>query len=104
GNSGASSEMETLTTVELTEGTHEITFENEGKNEKSSNYKMGVMQLILLDEAAQIEQAQQQMGDTQRDLWMYYGRNTGHGHKDTLNIGLHAFGIDLSPDLGYPEF
>lgn len=104
GNSGASSEMETLTTVELTEGTHEITFENEGKNEKSSNYKMGVMQLILLDEAAQIEQVEQQMGDTQRDLWMYYGRNTGHGHKDTLNIGLHAFGVDLSPDLGYPEF
>lgn len=42
--------------------------------------------------------------DTRRDVWMYYGRNTGHGHRDTLNIGIHAFGIDLSPDLGYPEF
>lgn len=42
--------------------------------------------------------------NTLRDLWMYYGRNTGHGHKDTLNIGLHAFDLDLSPDLGYPEF
>ncbi|TMV50053.1 hypothetical protein FE783_10840 [Paenibacillus mesophilus] len=41
---------------------------------------------------------------TQRDLWMYYGRNTGHGHRDTLNIGMHAFGLDLTPDLGYPEF
>ncbi|GGD60892.1 heparinase II/III domain-containing protein [Paenibacillus nasutitermitis] len=41
--------------------------------------------------------------DNQRGLWSYYGRNTGHGHLDTLNIGLHAFGIDLSPDLGYPE-
>lgn len=39
-----------------------------------------------------------------RDLWVYYGRNTGHGHKDALNLGMHAFGIDLLPDLGYPEF
>ncbi|MEF3301966.1 heparinase II/III domain-containing protein [Paenibacillus sp. GYB003] len=41
---------------------------------------------------------------TLRDFWMYYGRNTGHGHRDTLNVGLHAFGLDLSPDLGYPEY
>ncbi|TMV50577.1 hypothetical protein FE783_07705 [Paenibacillus mesophilus] len=41
---------------------------------------------------------------TLRDLWMYYGRTIYHGHRDTLNIGLHAFGLDLSPDLGYPEF
>ena len=40
---------------------------------------------------------------SQLDLWMYYGRNSGHGHKDTLNIGIHAYKIDLSPDLGYPE-
>lgn len=39
-----------------------------------------------------------------RDLWMYYGRTTGHGHADALNIGLHAFGLDLAPDLGYPEY
>ncbi|MFC3771826.1 heparinase II/III family protein [Paenibacillus sp. GCM10012303] len=44
------------------------------------------------------------VADTRRDVWMYYGRNTGHGHRDTLNIGIHAFGIDLTPDLGYPEF
>jgi hypothetical protein len=40
---------------------------------------------------------------TLRDLWLYYGHNGGHGHCDTLNIGIHAFGIDLMPDLGYPE-
>src|SRR5690606_7478690 len=34
---------------------------------------------------------------------VYYGRRGGHGHRDTLNIGLHAYGLDLSPDLGYPE-
>ncbi|MDF2671127.1 MAG: bacterial Ig-like protein [Paenibacillus sp.] len=46
-----------------------------------------------------------EIGSTQppRGAWMYYGRNTGHGHKDTLNLGIHAFGMDLTPDLGYPE-
>ncbi|MDF2724271.1 MAG: bacterial Ig-like protein, partial [Paenibacillus sp.] len=38
-----------------------------------------------------------------RDVWLYYGRNTGHGHRDTLNVGICAYGLDLSPDLGYPE-
>lgn len=42
--------------------------------------------------------------DTQRTLWMYYGRNQGHGHADTLNIGLNAFKLDLMPELGYPEY
>jgi oligo-alginate lyase len=37
------------------------------------------------------------------DAWMYYGRSFGHGHSDSLTIGLHAFGLDLSPDLGNPE-
>ncbi|HET7559441.1 MAG TPA: heparinase II/III family protein, partial [Limnochordia bacterium] len=39
----------------------------------------------------------------ERAAWLYYGRNTGHGHRDTLNLGLHAYGLDLAPDLGYPE-
>ncbi|GLU53392.1 heparinase II/III domain-containing protein [Dyadobacter frigoris] len=39
----------------------------------------------------------------QHDLWLYFGRSGGHGHSDKLNIGLHAFGLDLAPDLGYPE-
>ncbi len=41
--------------------------------------------------------------DTERTLWLYYGRNTGHGHADRLNLGLYGFGLDLMPDLGYPE-
>lgn len=41
---------------------------------------------------------------TLRDLWMYYGASTHHGHMDTLNIGLHAYGLDLAPDLGYPDY
>ncbi|MBQ7119348.1 MAG: S-layer homology domain-containing protein [Oscillospiraceae bacterium] len=41
--------------------------------------------------------------DTRRDLWMYFGNNTGHAHLDTLNLGMSAFGLELLPDLGYPE-
>jgi len=37
-------------------------------------------------------------------LWCYYGRSDHHGHVDRLNIGLYAWGVDLAPDLGYPEF
>jgi hypothetical protein len=39
-----------------------------------------------------------------RALWLYYGRNTGHGHLDRLNLGLYAENIDMLPDLGYPEY
>ncbi|MBD2861440.1 heparinase II/III domain-containing protein [Paenibacillus oceani] len=41
--------------------------------------------------------------DTRRAMWTYYGRTSGHGHRDMLNLGLYGFGIDLLPDLGYPE-
>ncbi|WP_405457351.1 heparinase II/III family protein [Paenibacillus sp. HJGM_3] len=41
--------------------------------------------------------------DNRRGMWLYYGRNGGHGHKDKLNLGLYGFGLDLAPDLGYPE-
>jgi len=40
----------------------------------------------------------------QRAMWLYYGRNTGHGHKDTLNMGIIAYGLDISPDMGYPRY
>ena len=42
-------------------------------------------------------------GADARGAWLYYGRSSGHGHRDTLNLGVHAVGMDLSPDLGYPE-
>jgi len=47
---------------------------------------------------------EQGSGPTGKALWLYYGRNGGHGHQDQLNIGLYGFGLDLTPDLGYPEF
>ncbi|MBQ2741254.1 MAG: S-layer homology domain-containing protein [Oscillospiraceae bacterium] len=38
-----------------------------------------------------------------RDYWIYFGRNQGHGHLDTLNLGIEAFGLNVAPDNGYPE-
>ncbi len=43
-------------------------------------------------------------GDDRRAAWLYYGRNGGHGHKDRLNIGMYYRGMDIMPDLGYPEY
>ncbi len=41
--------------------------------------------------------------NTMRDIWVYFGRNSGHGHQDTLNLGMDAYGLDIAPELGYPE-
>ncbi|MBQ9986346.1 MAG: S-layer homology domain-containing protein [Oscillospiraceae bacterium] len=41
--------------------------------------------------------------NTIRDFAIYYGANTGHGHFDTLNLHMSAFGLNVAPDLGYPE-
>jgi oligo-alginate lyase len=39
-----------------------------------------------------------------RAAWLYYGRNGGHGHRDRLNYGLFYRGMDVLPELGYPEY
>jgi len=43
-------------------------------------------------------------GHDQRAAYLYYGRNGGHGHRDRLNFGLYYRGMDVLPDLGYPEY
>ncbi|MFX4270910.1 heparinase II/III domain-containing protein [Propionibacteriaceae bacterium Y1685] len=42
--------------------------------------------------------------ETMRGASVYYGRTTGHGHSDALNLGLWAHDTDVLPDHGYPEF
>ena len=44
-------------------------------------------------------------GDNLRGVYQYYGRNSfgtgsGHTHRDTLNLGVYGYGLDLAPDLG----
>lgn len=35
---------------------------------------------------------------------IYFGSNRGHGHRDTMHLNVHGFGIDMMPDHGYPDF
>lgn len=97
--------FDAIGSIQLSEGTHEISFKCTGKNAASSGYKLGLIRLALLDEAAQADFIEMENNeDTQRDAWIFYGRNSlSHGHRDALNLGLHAYGLDISPDLGYPE-
>lgn len=41
-------------------------------------------------------------GGNERALWLDYDAGGGHGHRDGMNLGLFAFGLDLLPELGYP--
>ncbi|MFC3770120.1 heparinase II/III family protein [Paenibacillus sp. GCM10012303] len=101
---GSAKELEPLAELALTEGEHTLSFRNAGKSPQSSNYKMGVTELRLWDVDNAPEPDDQTALDTLRGLWMYYGTSRIHGHRDTLNLGIHAYGLDLAPDLGYPKF
>ena len=41
--------------------------------------------------------------DDQRTFWMSYTRSSGHQHRDALNLGIESFGLNIAPELGYPE-
>jgi oligo-alginate lyase len=41
-------------------------------------------------------------GEQARALWLDYDAGGAHGHRDGLNLGLFARGLDLLPDFGYP--
>ncbi|MEA4832234.1 MAG: heparinase II/III family protein [Oscillospiraceae bacterium] len=77
-------------------GYHVISFGASAKDSK--------LAITSLSFGKHTDEKKQTAKNTETASYMYYGRNTGHGHADTLNIGLYAYGIDLMPDLGYPEF
>ncbi len=41
--------------------------------------------------------------DTQRDFWIYFGGSSSHNNEDALSLGVEAYGIGMTSDLGYPE-
>ncbi|MBD2864260.1 heparinase II/III domain-containing protein [Paenibacillus oceani] len=92
----------TLATRWLEAGPHTISFVYEGQSPGATGYYAAFKKLALVRPEDR-EREQQAQKDTQRDVWLYFGRNGGHGHKDTLNLGIHAYGMDLAPDLGYPD-
>ncbi|MBQ7120606.1 MAG: Ig-like domain-containing protein [Oscillospiraceae bacterium] len=41
--------------------------------------------------------------DSMRDFTIYFGGAASHSHNDMLNLGIDAYGIGMTTDLGYPE-
>ena len=41
--------------------------------------------------------------DTQRGFWTYFGGAVSHNNQDKLSLGIEAYGIGMTSDLGYPE-
>lgn len=39
----------------------------------------------------------------QRDVFVFYGGLRGHAHYDPLVLGMHGYGRDLLPNIGYPQ-
>ena len=59
---------------------------------------------ILRDGAKNGDKTTATHTDSQRDFWIYFGgTTTSHGHLDALNLGVEAYGLNMAPDLGYPE-
>ena len=51
-----------------------------------------------------LREGQPKFDEKQYDTWMYYGRTVhSHPHRDMLQMGIDAYGLNLMPDLGYPE-
>jgi hypothetical protein len=101
---GNGTETKDLEELFLEKGTHTIEFVCTGQNPEAKGLNMAVNKLVLYDPDMQTMKDIADLGDTQKALWMYYGVTSGHGHADTLNIGINAFGLDLTPELGYPEY
>lgn len=64
-----------------------------GKNERPSEFLDGYGLGILRSGT----------GADQHDATMFYGGVRGHAHYDPLMLGLHGYGRDLLPNIGYPQ-
>ncbi|MBE6911365.1 MAG: hypothetical protein E7473_02470, partial [Ruminococcaceae bacterium] len=69
------------------------------KSEMQTGFGFAVLRDGLKTKKATSQTAQ----NTLRDIWMYFGRTSGHGHLQMLNLGMDAFGLNVAPDTGYPE-
>lgn len=92
---GGGADLGEVAAVDLAAGAHEIRFE---LVEAVPGPKAGFRSLVLGESVGEID-----LG-TQRGTTVYFGRNTGHGHRDNLNLDHFAYGLDLLPDLGYPRY
>jgi len=84
-------------TIKIIPGFHVVSFRSTSESGPMSVSGFKIIRQSNVSTAASYVNPETTMG-------IYFGRNTGHGHYDTLNLYLYGFGTDLSPDLGYPEF
>ena len=78
--------------------------EEDGNFALDSDMMTGFGFAALRDGAKYNSVSSQTADNTTRDFAVYFGSNNGHGHVDTLNLFISAFGLNLAPDFGYPEF
>ncbi|MBQ2743658.1 MAG: Ig-like domain-containing protein [Oscillospiraceae bacterium] len=69
------------------------------KSSVLTGYGLGIMRAGTLYESV----GENVIRDTQRDFWLYYGGAHSHRHNDTLHLGIEAYGLPMTTDLGYPE-
>ncbi len=74
----------------------------DGGIEQDSDLLAGYGFAILRDGENHTSVNSQNQSNTLRDFWIHFGKSDGHAHHDTLNIGVDAYGLNISPDLGYP--
>lgn len=93
----------TLGRMQLSAGDHSLRFRGLGKNDASSNYKMGLTTLALLDAAARQERdtAEPPESVNPSQAYLQFTPKYGHNHLDPLSLALWAEGQELLPDLGY---
>ena len=94
---GTGAVNETIENISLQSGTNKLRFVCTSE----SDFKMGV-RFLTVSEIKEEDQAEKQE-NTQRELWMTFGKYEQHDHNDSLNLGLVAYQLDLLPDLGYPR-
>ncbi|MBR5308552.1 MAG: S-layer homology domain-containing protein, partial [Clostridia bacterium] len=78
--------------------------EEDGEFALGSDMMTGFGFAALRDGAKYNSASVQTEDNTNRDFAIYFGSNNGHGHYDTLNLFMSAFGLNVAPDFGYPEF
>jgi len=94
---GAGEKIYFRRTLEYTTGYHVISLE-------PAEGKVGPIEIAGISILKTASSTGKSDTNKETSLYLYYGRNGGHGHADTLNMGIFAYNMDLMPDLGYPEY
>lgn len=103
-NSGSGSgEFVTLGQLALDAGEHHIRFTCTGQHADSGGFKMGVITLALLDEAARADRDEAEPPEQANPSQAYLLLTPKYGHNqwDPLSLAVWSEGQELLPDLGY---